>query len=170
MFETVGLWLTIPDSIHEEIRQRGGHFMGALHAAEHALIALFPLLAICDRGDIGGISYTLHPQIGRPAIFIYDGHPGGVGLAAKGFGELETLIGKTADLLRACPCDDGCPRACSRRSAATATSLDKESAALVLEMLIGRVPLAAEPRPAPGRGAWRSAPQVDRRRAVRDGR
>jgi DEAD/DEAH box helicase domain-containing protein len=152
MFETVGLWLTIPESIQEEIRQRGGHFMGALHAAEHALIALFPLLAICDRGDIGGISYTLHPQIGRPAIFIYDGHPGGVGLAAKGFGELETLIGKTVDLLRACPCDDGCPSCVQSPKCGNGNQpLDKESAALVLEMLIGRVPVAAEPHPAPER-------------------
>ena len=148
-FETVGLWLTIPESIQEEIRQRGGHFMGALHAAEHTMIALFPLLAICDRGDIGGISYTTHPQIGRPAIFIYDGHPGGVGLAAKGFGELESLIGKTADLLRACPCDDGCPSCVQSPKCGNGNQpLDKESAALVLEMLVGRVPVAAD---GPGR-------------------
>jgi DEAD/DEAH box helicase domain-containing protein len=146
MFETVGLWLTIPESIQEEIRQRGGHFMGALHAAEHAMIGLFPLLAICDRGDIGGISYTLQPQIGRPAIFIYDGHPGGIGLAAKGFGELESLIGKTADLLRSCPCDDGCPSCVQSPKCGNGNQpLDKESAALVLEMLIGRVPVAQLP-------------------------
>ncbi|HYV86369.1 MAG TPA: DEAD/DEAH box helicase [Patescibacteria group bacterium] len=145
MFETVGLWLTIPESIQEEVRLRGGHFMGALHAAEHAMIALFPLLAICDRGDIGGISYTLHPQIGRPAIFIYDGHPGGVGLAAKGFGELESLIGRTADLLRACPCEGGCPSCVQSPKCGNGNQpLDKESAALVLEMLVGRVAVAAD--------------------------
>ena len=65
--------------------------MGGIHALEHALISLFPLLAICDRGDIGGISYPLHPQIGRSAIFIYDGHPGGAGLAARGFEEIGGL-------------------------------------------------------------------------------
>jgi DEAD/DEAH box helicase domain-containing protein len=149
MFETVGLWLTIPESIQEDVRRRGGHFMGALHAAEHAMIALFPLLAICDRGDIGGISYTLHPQIGRPAIFVYDGHPGGVGLAARGFGELESLIGKTADLLRACPCEDGCPSCVQSPKCGNGNQpLDKESAALVLEMLVGRVPVAECPSPA----------------------
>src|SRR5262249_28688497 len=84
-FETVGLWITIPDAVRDRVVAEQGHFMGGIHALEHAMISLFPLLAICDRGDIGGISYPLHPQIGRSAIFIYDGHPGGGGLAAKEF-------------------------------------------------------------------------------------
>jgi len=150
-FETVGLWLTIPDSMQEAVRERAGHFMGALHAAEHAMIGLFPLLAICDRGDIGGISYTHHPQVGRAAIFIYDGHPGGIGLAARGYRGLEDLIGRTADLLRACPCEDGCPSCVQSPKCGNGNQpLDKESAAFVLEALIGRAEVAAgEPPPAP---------------------
>ena len=53
--------------------------MGGIHATEHATIGLFPLLTIADRDDIGGISYTGHPQIGAPAVFVYDGVPGGAG-------------------------------------------------------------------------------------------
>ena len=147
-FETVGLWLTIPDSMQEAVRERAGHFMGALHAAEHAMIGLFPLLAICDRGDIGGISYTHHPQVGRAAVFIYDGHPGGVGLAARGYRGLEDLIGRTADLLRACACDDGCPSCVQSPKCGNGNQpLDKESAAFVLEALIGRAEVAAGPPP-----------------------
>ncbi|MGH9797964.1 MAG: DEAD/DEAH box helicase, partial [Candidatus Polarisedimenticolia bacterium] len=108
-FETVGLWMEVPDAAREDVVAREGHFMGGLHAAEHALISLFPLLAICDRGDIGGISYPHHPQAGGAAIFIYDGHPGGVGLAARGFASLGNLLGRTADRIAACPCDKGCP-------------------------------------------------------------
>ncbi|HEV8701003.1 MAG TPA: DEAD/DEAH box helicase [Candidatus Polarisedimenticolia bacterium] len=108
-FETVGLWITLPDAIRDSVVESEGHFMGGIHALEHALISLFPLMAICDRGDIGGISYPLHPQIGRSAIFIYDGYPGGCGLAAKGFAGLGDLLKKTAALLRDCACPSGCP-------------------------------------------------------------
>jgi DEAD/DEAH box helicase domain-containing protein len=167
-FETVGLWLTLPDALQEMVRARGGHFMGGIHAAEHAMISLFPLLAICDRGDIGGISYTLHPQIGRSAIFIYDGHPGGVGLAAKGFRSIEDLIGRTVDLLRACPCETGCPSCVQSPKCGNGNNpLDKEAASLVLETILGRRPLeeAADPparpraTPAPPRSADVSRPQ-----------
>jgi DEAD/DEAH box helicase domain-containing protein len=144
IFETVGLWLTIPETLPEMVRARGGDFMGAIHAAEHAMIALFPLLAICDRGDIGGISYTFHPQVGAPAIFVYDGHEGGAGLAARGFADLEDLLGRTVDLLRACPCEDGCPSCVQSPKCGNGNQpLDKEHAALVLEVLLGRAPLPA---------------------------
>jgi DEAD/DEAH box helicase domain-containing protein len=147
----VGLWLTIPETLPDLVRERGGDFMGAIHAAEHAMIALFPLLAICDRGDIGGISYTFHPQVGAPAIFIYDGHEGGAGLSARGFGDLEALLGRTADLLRGCPCEDGCPSCVQSPKCGNGNQpLDKEHAALVLEILLGRAPLpAGTPRARP---------------------
>ena len=138
-FETVGLWLTLPDALQEMVRRRAGHFMGGIHAAEHAMISLFPLLALCDRGDIGGISYPLHPQIGRSAIFIYDGHPGGIGLSAKGFESIDDLVGRTADLLRACPCESGCPSCVQSPKCGNGNNpLDKEAAALVLETILGR--------------------------------
>ena len=83
--------------------------MGALHAAEHAQIAVLPLLAMCDRWDIGGLSTNLHPQTGRPTIFIYDGHQGGVGIARRGFAEFERLVSDAHRLVAECPCSSGCP-------------------------------------------------------------
>ena len=83
--------------------------LGTLHAAEHALIALLPLWAMCDRWDIGGLSTNVHPQTGRPTVFVYDGHPGGIGIAERGFEEFEGWVADTAKLLRGCPCADGCP-------------------------------------------------------------
>ena len=139
MFETVGFWITLPEELRDAVLEREMHFMGGIHAAEHAMIGLFPLLAICDRGDIGGISYTAHPQIGRPAIFIYDGHPGGIGLAARGFRSLEQLLEKTAALVAGCPCEKGCPSCIQSPKCGNGNNpLDKDACSMVLETLIGR--------------------------------
>jgi DEAD/DEAH box helicase domain-containing protein len=83
--------------------------LGSLHAAEHSQIAVLPLLAMCDRWDIGGLSTNLHPQTGVATIFIYDGHPGGIGIARRGFAEFETLVADAHRLVGECPCEAGCP-------------------------------------------------------------
>ncbi len=83
--------------------------LGALHAAEHAQIAVLPLIAMCDRWDIGGLSTNLHPQTGGPTIFIYDGHPGGVGLTRAAFLRFEELCRDAHRLIAECPCRKGCP-------------------------------------------------------------
>lgn len=83
--------------------------LGALHATEHTQIAVLPLLAMCDRWDIGGLSTNAHPQTGRPTIFIYDGHPGGVGITRVGYRVFETLVADAHRLIADCPCEAGCP-------------------------------------------------------------
>jgi DEAD/DEAH box helicase domain-containing protein len=83
--------------------------LGALHAAEHSQIAVLPLLAMCDRWDIGGLSTNLHPQTDAPTIFIHDGHPGGIGIARQGFREFEALVDDAHRLISECPCKAGCP-------------------------------------------------------------
>jgi DEAD/DEAH box helicase domain-containing protein len=83
--------------------------LGSLHAAEHSLIALLPLWAMCDRWDIGGLSTNVHFQTGRPTIFVYDGHPGGVGITERGFVSFEGWVRDTLELVRGCPCTAGCP-------------------------------------------------------------
>jgi DEAD/DEAH box helicase domain-containing protein len=83
--------------------------LGTLHAAEHAQIAVLPLLAMCDRWDIGGLSTNFHEQTGGPTIFIYDGHPGGIGIARRGYEAFEALVGDAFQLVSECPCESGCP-------------------------------------------------------------
>ncbi len=139
-FETMGLWIELPDNLNAETVSRGLHFMGGLHATEHASIALFPLLAICDRDDIGGICYTLNPQLNKPAIFIYDGYPGGIGLAAKGYQDIEILLEKTYQLLTNCDCDEGCPSCIhSPKCGSGNKPLDKLAALFILAFLIGKL-------------------------------
>jgi DEAD/DEAH box helicase domain-containing protein len=108
-YETVGLWWIAPAALEERLRSDGFHFMGALHASEHATISMLPLFALCDRGDIGGISIPMHPQLGCGAVFVYDGHPGGVGIAARAFHELPELLGRVESLIDSCECEGGCP-------------------------------------------------------------
>ena len=83
--------------------------LGSLHATEHSQIAVLPLIAMCDRWDIGGLSTNVHFQTGRSTIFIYDGHPGGVGITQRGYEQFERLLGDAERLIAECPCESGCP-------------------------------------------------------------
>ncbi|HET9480746.1 MAG TPA: Zn-binding domain-containing protein, partial [Candidatus Polarisedimenticolia bacterium] len=160
VYETVGLWWEIPDPVREESARRGDHFMGSIHASEHAAISLFPLLTICDRNDIGGISYPAHPQLGGPAVFIYDGYPGGIGLAAKGYSQIEVLVQRTLALVASCPCQLGCPSCIhSPKCGSGNHPLDKAGARFVLESLARpREPGQRPARPAAARPSAATPP------------
>lgn len=108
-FESQGLWFRAPEGLIAALEGAEAHPLGSLHAAEHAAIGLFPLVALCDRNDLGGISLSFHPQLGGAGVFVYEGHEGGVGICRKGFQELPTLLAAVADLVDRCPCDGGCP-------------------------------------------------------------
>ena len=108
-FPTQALWYVLPDELAGPAALPSEVQLGALHASEHSQIAVLPLLAMCDRWDIGGLSTNVHMQTGRPTIFIYDGHPGGVGISRRGYDEFERLVGDAARLVGECPCADGCP-------------------------------------------------------------
>jgi DEAD/DEAH box helicase domain-containing protein len=107
-FETEAVWY-LPEPWMLEGLDDLPRLLGSLHAAEHSMIALLPLWAMCDRWDIGGLSTNLHFQTGRPTVFIYDGHPGGVGIARRGFDQFEGWVADTEHLLAGCPCESGCP-------------------------------------------------------------
>jgi DEAD/DEAH box helicase domain-containing protein len=107
-FETEAVWY-LPEPWMLDGMDSIERLLGSLHAAEHSMIALLPLWAMCDRWDIGGLSTNLHFQTGRPTVFVYDGHPGGVGITKRGFDQLEGWVADTERLLAGCPCESGCP-------------------------------------------------------------
>ncbi len=106
---TRACWYTIPADAVESAGIETSQVIGAVHAAEHGLIGMLPLFTICDRWDVGGVSMAINAQTGQPTIFIYDGYPGGAGIAELAFDAAERHTRATLDLIAACPCDDGCP-------------------------------------------------------------
>jgi DEAD/DEAH box helicase domain-containing protein len=106
-FVTQALWYVLPDRLSGSLPP--DVLLGALHATEHGQIAVLPLIAMCDRWDIGGLSTNVHFQTGRSTIFIYDGHPGGVGITLRGYEQFERLLGDAERLIGECPCESGCP-------------------------------------------------------------
>jgi DEAD/DEAH box helicase domain-containing protein len=108
VFETEAVWY-IPTARQLDGLEQMPTLISTLHAAEHSMIALLPLWAMCDRWDIGGLSTNIHQDTGQPTIFIYDGHPGGVGIAERGFEQFEGWVADTVRLLEGCPCEHGCP-------------------------------------------------------------
>lgn len=139
-FETVGIWLEIEDFVRKGVEDRGLHFMGGIHAAEHAIIALFPLFALCDRDDVGGISIPFHPQVGKAAIFVYDGHPEGVGLAERAYEVLEDLLEAALSTIESCDCEAGCPGCIhSPKCGSGNKPLDKKAAVIIISALLGKM-------------------------------
>ncbi len=135
-FETEAIWFC-PEQAHLEGLEGMPTLLGTLHAAEHSLIALLPLWAMCDRWDIGGLSTNLHYQTGRPTIFVYDGHSGGVGITERGFERFEDWAEDTARLLQRCPCKTGCPSCVQSPKCGNLNEpLDKAGARTLLERML----------------------------------
>ena len=138
IFETEGLWIEIPEWIRRQSEQHLEHFMGGIHALEHAMIGVMPLLVLCDRNDIGGISHPWHEQLEGAAVFFYVCHPGGIGLSRKGFSLIGELLAQTERIVRECPCETGCPSCVhSPKCGSGNRPIDKSSCRHVLARLLG---------------------------------
>ncbi|MCL1981278.1 MAG: DEAD/DEAH box helicase [Proteobacteria bacterium] len=135
-YETEGFWIAIPARIQQEMERERLHFMGGIHALEHALIGMMPLFVLCDRNDLGGISHPWHHQVEGPAVFVYDGYAGGMGLTARAFGHMASLLAQTHRAVADCPCDFGCPSCVhSPKCGSGNRPIDKRACLFLMERL-----------------------------------
>jgi DEAD/DEAH box helicase domain-containing protein len=136
-FETDSIWFKISPDLQHRTETEHLHFMGGIHAIEHAGIGIFPLLIMTDRNDLGGISTPFHHQAGCAAVFVYDGTPGGAGLCRQAYFKAETLFNYTLKAISTCPCETGCPSCIhSPKCGSGNRPIDKEAAIFILENLI----------------------------------
>jgi DEAD/DEAH box helicase domain-containing protein len=136
-FPTIALWFDLPQEIIGSLAKADLDLAGGLHAAEHAAIAMLPLFAMCDRNDIGGVSTSFHPDTGKAQIFIYDGYPGGIGIAEKGYELVRQLWQTTLGTIAECPCREGCPGCIqSPKCGNNNEPLDKKAARMIFERLL----------------------------------
>jgi len=134
-FVTEAMWFTLPPELLPLVGELS-RLPGAIHAVEHALIALLPLFAMCDRWDIGGLSTPVHTQTEQPTVFVYDGHAGGVGISRQGFDRFAEWVRTARDLVKDCPCESGCPSCIqSPKCGNWNEPLDKEAALQLLKSL-----------------------------------
>ncbi|MDZ7830691.1 MAG: DEAD/DEAH box helicase [Desulfobacterales bacterium] len=137
IFETDGLWFQIPPPVQAAVEKAQMHFMGGIHAVEHAAIGICPLLILTDRNDLGGISIPFHPQVGCAAVFIYDGIPGGIGLTRQAYARAEDLMDHTYQVINTCDCEAGCPSCVhSPKCGSGNRPIDKLAALSVLDKLV----------------------------------
>ena len=138
---TAAVWWTIPQEVCEAAGLEPADLPGALHAAEHASIGMLPLLATCDRWDIGGLSTAMHPQTGAPTVFVHDGHAGGAGFSERGYRAGRDWLEATLAVIEGCGCASGCPSCVqSPKCGNNNEPLDKAGAAVLLRLLLEAAP------------------------------
>ena len=141
---TAAVWWTIPQEVCEAAGLEPTDLPGALHAAEHASIGMLPLLATCDRWDIGGLSTAAHPQTGAPTVFVHDGHAGGAGFAERGYRAGRDWLEATLAVIEGCGCASGCPSCVqSPKCGNNNEPLDKAGATVLLRLLLEAAPTAS---------------------------
>lgn len=135
--QTRAVAYTLTESMLRQWGVEAADVPGALHAAEHAAIGLLPLVATCDRWDIGGVSTAMHVDTQQPTVFVYDGHPGGAGFADRGYEAFTEWIRATRDAVVACECESGCPSCIQSPKCGNGNEpLDKAGAIKVLNGLV----------------------------------
>jgi DEAD/DEAH box helicase domain-containing protein len=134
---TTAVWWTLPEHLWSGAGLTRREVAGAVHAAEHACVGLLPLVAGCDRGDLGGLSAVVHPDTGALTVVAWDAHAGGAGFAEQGFARARAWLSAAHDAVRSCECDQGCPSCVQSPRCGTGNDpLDKRASLVLLDLLL----------------------------------
>jgi len=136
--ETTAVWWTLSPALIARAAVAARDLAGGIHAAEHAAIGLLPLVATCDRWDVGGVSTPMHEDTGATTIFVYDGYPGGAGISERGFESADRWLRATLETIARCRCAHGCPSCVHSPKCGNGNEpLDKSAATALLAAILG---------------------------------
>ncbi|MBI3539289.1 MAG: DUF1998 domain-containing protein, partial [Candidatus Eisenbacteria bacterium] len=105
--DTVGFWFAPGEEAWSAVARAGLRPWEGLSGVRNLFLTLLSMLSMCDPADLGGMLDS--SNLGRPALFVFDRYPGGLGFAEQGFARLDELARAALDHLTSCPCDAGCP-------------------------------------------------------------
>jgi DEAD/DEAH box helicase domain-containing protein len=139
ILQTRAVWTVYDDELLAAASLGSAELPGALHAAEHAGIGILPVIAICDRWDVGGVSTAFLPDTDAATVCIHDAHPGGSGIADLAHAAADLHLAATLEVLRSCPCAAGCPACVQSPKCGNGNEpLDKAAARRLLEHTLER--------------------------------
>ena len=91
-FRTKGTWWAPDAAAAADLLADPVRALGSLHAAEHAGVALVPIVATCDAFDVAGSHEVFHPDAEGPLLVVHDTWPGGAGYAERVFEVAEVWV------------------------------------------------------------------------------
>ncbi|MBI4562643.1 MAG: DUF1998 domain-containing protein, partial [Candidatus Rokubacteria bacterium] len=126
--QTTSSWLTVDPALLERISSNREEIVDGLRGLTYLLHHLAPVFLLCDIRDLGSWlgdrtpaeasqvataqstrSRLLEAREFTPTSYLYDSHPGGIGLAERIFQVLPDLLKTGRETLAACRCRWGCP-------------------------------------------------------------
>jgi DEAD/DEAH box helicase domain-containing protein len=125
---TTAFWVTLGHELLEELPFSLSDRQSGIFGLLHALASMATLLLMCDRADLGtavgermagtgsGAEWQefsaradAEKEFFEPNLYLYDAYPGGIGFSEPLYHAYDLLLGRTRELIEACPCENGCP-------------------------------------------------------------
>jgi DEAD/DEAH box helicase domain-containing protein len=105
--QTTAAWLAPNDVLRAEMKAAGLRASEGVCGLRNLAIVALPMVAMCDSRDLGGVVDS--KNLGHSTMILYDRYPGGLGYSERGFQHMPRLLAICLEMVRDCPCEDGCP-------------------------------------------------------------